>query len=278
MDWADCAAWPTPSFGFAALLFSVQSALELHPPWPHNPPNPRLKVMADRYFVPHPIDGGRVTLDGPDGHHLAHVMRAQPGDEAVLFDGSGAEFAARVVAVRRSAVELEVTARREIDRELPVELTLAVSLPKGDRQKWLVEKAVELGLRRLVPLVTARSVAQPGAEAVRRLERTVIEASKQCGRNRLMAIAEPQTWSEFTAATSDVLCRLLAQPGSAASPPRVVPEQVVAAVGPEGGFTADEIEAALAAGWQAVALGPTVLRVETAAVAVAAWAAFNYGG
>src|SRR5688500_9189413 len=101
--------------------------------------------MSDRFFVETPIDSEQAELIGPEAHHLAHVMRAGPGAEVTLFDGSGAEFAARVTKIGRSRVELTVSARREIDRELPFPLVLGVALPKGDRQKWLVEKATELG-------------------------------------------------------------------------------------------------------------------------------------
>lgn len=112
----------------------------------------------------------------------------------------------------RSEVTLSVLSCRDVNRELPMEVTLAVSLPKGDRQKGVVEKCVELGVRRLIPLKTSRSVAQPVDEALNRLKRTVIEASKQCGRNRLMEIAAAQTWPELAAATRDASTRLLAHP------------------------------------------------------------------
>src|SRR5579885_1803665 len=108
--------------------------------------------MADRYFVAEPITGNSARLADEEAHHLAHVMRAKPGQEVVLFDGGGAEWRARVARVGRSEIELELLTRHEVDRELSCELTLGVALPKGDRQKWLVEKAVELGVRRLVPL------------------------------------------------------------------------------------------------------------------------------
>lgn len=231
--------------------------------------------MADRYYVEPPISGDRVLLAGSEAHHLIHVMRAKPGRRVVLFDGSGAEFPARVQRVGRAELELIVTARQEVDRELPLAVTLGVALPKGDRGRWLVEKAVELGLGRLVPLETARSVAQPVRQALCRLRRTVIEASKQCGRNRLMEIAEPQAWADFVAETGDAPCRLLAHPGghprrshplSAAS----LPSPVLLAVGPEGGFTGEEVSVAVAAGWQPVDLGPRILRVETAAILLAA--------
>ena len=142
--------------------------------------------MADRYFVQPEITGDRAVLAGPEAHHLLHVMRLGIGDRVTLFDGSGAEFLAQITRLGRSEVELSVLAREPIDRELPIDFTLAVALPKGDRQKWLVEKAVELGVTRLVPLRTARSVAQPGPQVAKRLARTGIEASKQCRRNRLL--------------------------------------------------------------------------------------------
>jgi 16S rRNA (uracil1498-N3)-methyltransferase len=259
--------------------------------------------MSDRYFSAAPITADRVTLSGAEAHHLIHVMRAKAAMRVTLWDGSGCEFAAVVERMGRAEVELTVISREEIDRELSFELTLGVALPKGDRQKWLVEKAVELGVSRIVPLETARGVAQPVDEAVRRLRRTVIEASKQCGRNRLMEIAAPQAWSRFVVALEGAARRLVAHPrgersaesgewgvgsrewgvGSrvrethrdTANEPGALhaPQDAVAlAVGPEGGFTDEEIALARAAGWQTVDLGPRILRVETAAILLAATA------
>ena len=234
--------------------------------------------MADRYFSETPISEGRVVLVGPEAHHLIHVMRAKPGSRVVLFDGSGAEFNAQVESTGRSRVQLAVLSRQEVDRELPRELTLGVPLPKGDRQKWLVEKAVELGVARIVPLVTARSVRVAPASRqwhARRLRRTVIEASKQCGRNRLMEIAEPRAWADYVADAGDAPCRLLAQPcghPTVAGPLSAadLPGRVFLAVGPEGGFTEEEVSLAEAAGWRMIDLGPRILRVETAALMLVA--------
>jgi len=216
------------------------------------------------------------VLAGPEAHHLIHVMRAKPGMRVVLFDGSGVEFAAEVCDVRRSEVTLAVLDRTQVDRELPLRLVLAVALPKGDRQKWLIEKAVELGVSQVVPLETARSVAQPVEQALQRLRRTVIEASKQCGRNRLMELSLPRTWAQLIRGTADIPLRLLAHPGGqgdsslirdpqAGGHPSSFPSMVVA-IGPEGGFSPDELRAALEAGWQQVVLGTRILRVETAAI------------
>jgi 16S rRNA (uracil1498-N3)-methyltransferase len=147
-------------------------------------------------------------------------------------------------------------------------LTLAVALPKGDRQKWLVEKLTELGVPRLVPLVTTRGVAEATPAAVERLGRSVIEACKQCGRDTLMAIAEPRTVAEVVAAHRATGGIVVADRGGA--PLAGFDRPVVALVGPEGGFTAEELAAVEAAGGRRVSLGPHVLRIETAAIALAA--------
>ena len=230
--------------------------------------------MSERFFVSPPVNGDRVQLSGDEARHLAAVMRARVGDQIILFDGSGVEFVAEVTAIRKQAADLAIVERRTITRELLREVTLAVALPKGERQKWLVEKATELGVTRLVPLITSRGVAEPVAAALERLKRTVIEACKQCGRNRLMEIAPPVRAGEllvFNPAAACVLADPNGKPLSAIHLENGV--AVAAAIGPEGGFTEEELSAARNHGWQFVSLGHSILRVETAAVAMAAWAA-----
>lgn len=237
-------------------------------------------VMPDRYFASEPIAGEVARLSDEDAHHLMHVMRARPGQEVIVFDGSGAEWLAAVTRLERSTVELRLLDRREVDRELPIELTLMVALPKGDRQRWLVEKAVELGVSRLVPLTTERGVAQPVEKALARLRRTVIEASKQCGRNRLMKIAVPLTAAEaFSAPRVDGALRASLDPSGRQSLQALLagdgagkPRSICFAIGPEGGFSGDELRLAEANQWPVVHLGPRILRVETAALCAAAGA------
>lgn len=238
-------------------------------------------AMADRYFVSEPISGPRARLVDEEAHHLTHVMRARAGDEVTVFDGSGAEWQARVFRVGRNEVELDLLLRREVNRELPLKLTLAVALPKGDRQRWLVEKAVELGVSRLQPLVTERGVAQPVEKALSRLRKTVIEATKQCGRNRLMRIAAPVDYKELIAfpPASDAI-RAIADPSGRQSANALLAFADVSTVaelswliGPEGGFTNRELDAARSQKWPLVSLGPRILRVETAAIYLAALSA-----
>jgi 16S rRNA (uracil1498-N3)-methyltransferase len=236
--------------------------------------------MSERFFSPRPITAGGMMLDGPEAHHLLHVMRAAVGDEVTLFDGSGAEFRATVQTLRRTDAELRIIERREVDRELPFELMVGVALPKGDRQKWLVEKLTELGVTTLVPLITERCVAQPAAAALDRLRRSIIEAAKQCGRNCLMNIAEPQAWNIWVTTgclgSSDseppATRRILAHPGGLplSDSDHSQPINTQIAIGPEGGLTDAEIADAKNAGWKSVSLGERILRVETAAIALTA--------
>jgi 16S rRNA (uracil1498-N3)-methyltransferase len=226
--------------------------------------------MSQRFFVERPIgDAATAQLLDAEARHLVKVMRANVGDKIIVFDGSGWEFIAGIATIRRSAVELEIIDRLQVDRELSHSLTLAVSLPKGDRQRVLVEKLVELGATALIPLETRWSVAEATPAALARLRRQVIEASKQCGRNRLMEIGEPRSLEQFLAQSASLQRRLLAHP-SGEELKQAERGPTLAAVGPEGGFKDEEIAAARTAGWEIVSLGRRILRIETASIALAA--------
>lgn len=241
--------------------------------------------MSDRFFIPTPTVGDTAVLAGTEAHHLMHVLRAKVGDSVVLFDGAGNEFTARVEKTSKHAVELSISERRKCEQESTSPLTLAVALPKGDRQKWLIEKTVELGVARLLPLVTERGVAQPVETALGRLRRAVIEASKQSGRKYLMEIGEPANFEQLVQDFSHSSLKLVAHPGGmplqqawSAADVTNQTQSAIVAIGPEGGFTDAEIERLRVAGWALVSLGSTVLRIETAAIAVAAWANFLAAG
>jgi 16S rRNA (uracil1498-N3)-methyltransferase len=236
--------------------------------------------MSERFYVDGPLgEGAAVELRGAEAHHLAAVCRARPGDTVCLFNGDGCEYTARVVAADRRVITLAVAGRAAPPRELPFSLELAVPLPRGDRAQFLVEKLTELGVTRFVPLATRRSVVHPREARLEKLQRYVIEASKQCGRNRLMAVGPLTEWPACCRAAGAEALKILAHPGGEgpASAPRQAlsraPGQgLVAAVGPEGGFSEDEVDLARAAGWRLLDLGPRTLRVETAALLLAAWA------
>lgn len=212
-----------------------------------------------------------MVLTGPEVHHLAGVCRIRAGERIVLFCGDGNEWAAEVIRVERRAVHLLIGDPISPGRERPCPLLVAAPLPKGDRATFLIEKLTELGVTRFVPLLTARTVVQPGTGKTEKLRRWVVEASKQCGRNVLLAVEEPRSWKDFATDSALPALRLLADP-SGEPVPALAELPAAVAVGPEGGLTAEEVTLAQAAGWRLVSLGPRILRVETAAIALAALA------
>ena len=231
--------------------------------------------MSERFFLATPPSGGRAVLAGDEARHVSRVLRAQVGDEVVLFDGKGNQWPARVAAIGRDRVELDADEPRAAVPALEPRLTLAVALPKGERQKWMVEKLTELGVHRLVPLETVRGVAEATPAAQARLERVVIEACKQCGRNTLMEIGTGRTLAHFLTNLPHGAHIVIAHPDPRGMPldatlVQPAAKEVIALVGPEGGFTFEELAAAECAGVIRVSLGPHILRVETAAIALAA--------
>jgi 16S rRNA (uracil1498-N3)-methyltransferase len=241
-------------------------------------------MMFHRFYVNCELAPGGVTLEGPEAHHLAGVSRLRPGDSVCLFNGDGKEYPAVVVACARNRAELNVVGVESPARELPQRLEVAAPLPKGDRAQFLIEKLTELGVAAFIPLRTVRSVVHPGETRLEKLERYVIEASKQCGRNVLMQVSSVTKWQDYCGRSDLPGMRLLAHPGLHSRVGEVFgthhvdgPQSsgLALAVGPEGGFTDDELSMAHQHGWRTVSLGPRILRIETAAIALAAWASLQ---
>ena len=124
--------------------------------------------MPPRFYTDQPVSGQTAALTGAEAHHLLHVLRGQPGQSVILFDGSGREFDGTIVECGRREVLLRIESQRQVSREPRLAITMGVALPKGERQRWLVEKAVELGVASLVPLVAERGVTAPTPSAVAR--------------------------------------------------------------------------------------------------------------
>ncbi len=221
--------------------------------------------MADRFYTPDALRAGEYQLTGPEAHHLHAVRRIEVGAHVTLFNGDGREYPAEVLGVGKKSVSLVIGVPVVVDRERTPPLWVASALPKGDRLDFLIEKLTELGVARFVPLVTERSIVRPKADAVEKYQRMVIEASKQCGRNVLMTIDPPTAWSAFASRPDLPSRKLILHPSGGAEWTKAAVATVIA-VGPEGGFTDSE---AAAPGWESVRLGPTILRIETAAIAAA---------
>jgi 16S rRNA (uracil1498-N3)-methyltransferase len=226
--------------------------------------------MSERFHVPEVGLADIVELTGAEAHHLARVRRIRRGESVHIFDGSGTLFSAIVLDIAERSVTLKIEERLQASCELPFSLTLACSPAKGERFRWLVEKATEVGVTRFIPIVTARSNEQARAARAEKMRRWVIEACKQCGRNVLMEVNDAITWRQFLDSVPSTALRFLADPrglplGSVMR--GEITSDVVLAVGPEGGFTEEEIGESSARGWKPVSLGPRILRVETAVVA-----------
>jgi 16S rRNA (uracil1498-N3)-methyltransferase len=225
--------------------------------------------LAERFYCPERWRGGRATLVGDEAKHLARVSRIFVGEMVGLFDGFGHEAKAEVARIDRDRVELIVHAEGPGSRDLGFPLVLATAVPKGDRFDWLVEKATEIGVTRLVPLIARRSAVDPRSAKLDRLRRRVVEACKQSGRSRLMELDEPMRWEDWLESPpSETSTKLLADPrGRPIGTGLGLARGVAIAIGPEGGFTNEEVDAAERAGYRPVSLTPTILRVETAALA-----------
>ncbi|MBR2695027.1 MAG: 16S rRNA (uracil(1498)-N(3))-methyltransferase [Thermoguttaceae bacterium] len=248
--------------------------------------------MSARYYWEegNGFDSATAILAGDEAHHLIRVMRAKPGDEFLLFDGKGFEYRARATEIGRGSVRLQVVETREICNDPEIELSAAVALPKGDRQKWLIEKLTELGVRRFIPLEVERADIKTDDGVLARLRRQVVEASKQCGRSRFMEILPPMPRREAAAACRkesdcEPLC-MLAHPISDGEFGQwsfrdflsrgfqdgrwTMAKHLFLAVGPVGGFSDREVREAVDDGWPILDLGKEVYRVETAAITAAA--------
>lgn len=241
--------------------------------------------MGHRFFaLPEQITPPHVTLSDEESHHLTRVMRLTPGAIVNVFDGTGNEYRCEVKVALRTGAQLEVLGVIATPIESPLRLTLAQALVKNDKFDWVVQKATELGVTRIVPLLTAHSEVvlseERGEKRVKRWERISLEALKQCGRRRLVEITPPVKWQEYCRNSSGELKLVLSERGGE-SLESMRRESAVAsieiAIGPEGGWESHEIEHAIDNGFVAVHLGPRILRAETAAIAGITLAQYLFG-
>lgn len=201
------------------------------------------------------------------------------GGDLVLFNGQGGEYAARIASVERSRVSVDVLAWNPVERESPINVTLVQALQSGEKMDMTVQKAVELGVSRIVPVMSKRSVVRlDGARAEKRVEHwrgVAVAACEQCGRNRLpevVPLGGLDAW--LSAAPNDGALRLMLAPGAGLTLDRIEPpapgSRIELLIGAEGGLSPDELEKATRAGYVSVCLGPRILRTETAGLAALA--------
>ncbi len=253
--------------------------------------------MTLRLHVETPLTADAEIALPPGAARHAQVRRVQPGDTLLLFDGGGADWPATVLAMGRSEVRVQVGRPLPVRTELPRAVTLAVGMPANERMDALVEKATELGVAAIQPLMTQRSVLRlSGERALRKQQHwqaIAVAACEQCGRARVPQVAPVRELADWLAqppaghhapagAACDAPLRLVLSLQADAGPLAALPwaggGHVCTLSGPEGGLTPEEEAAACAAGFQPTALGPRVLRADTAPLAVLAWLSLGHGG
>lgn len=233
-------------------------------------------MPAPRFYCDAPLAAGaRIALPVALAHHALRVLRLRAGETVTLFNGLGGEYPA-VLEVEGKAGFAHLGDFNPREAELGGRITLVQGLPSGDKMDWVVEKAVELGAARVSPIAAQRSVLQlSGARLEKRVghwQRIAQSAAEQCGRNRLMAVDAPQTLDDWLGQAPDglrVLCHPDADEDLASALQAAANEPAITLlVGPEGGWSDKELEAARKAGVRAVRFGPRVLRTETAGLAL----------
>ena len=237
-------------------------------------------MNSPRFYCPLPLTPGALAgLPENAARHACRVLRLRVGDSLTLFDGQGGEYVGRIAVVERERVTVEVLAWQAVERESALSLTLVQALQAGEKMDLTVQKAVELGVSRIVPVASRRSVLRlEGERAVRRLAHwrgVVASACEQCGRNRLpevTAIEKLERWLERPMA--DTAMRLMLAPEAGQSLADLTAptdgRRIELLIGAEGGLAPEEMEQAAAAGFVPIRLGPRILRTETAGLAALA--------
>lgn len=238
-----------------------------------------------RFYCPQPLAIG-VTVDLPEAvaHHL-HVVRLQPGAALTLFNGEGGQYRASLLETGKRRASATVEAFEDVEAEAPYAVTLAQGLPEGSKMDWIVEKAVELGVTAIQPLAAQRSVVRLSGERAEKRQAhwraVIVSASEQCGRNRIAALqplADVGPWLAMPSPSTRILLSPRATESLAGWARANAPQPVTLLIGPEGGLSPQEEEAAIVAGALSLSMGPRVLRTETAGLAALALLAGAWGG
>lgn len=239
-------------------------------------------MRSHRLFCPDLTEPAAV-LSPEESHHAATSLRLGVGDGVVLFDGAGSEASGLITRVNRKRVDVEVSDVKQVPFELTCRLTLGVAMGRTHRQAYLVEKCTELGVAAIWPIIAERSTTRPGASAVTKWERRAIESAKQSQRAWVPQFEAPMSFKACLARAGKFAVTAIADIDSAAVPFPTILERgrhaksMLVLVGPEGGWSDAERDQAAKAGLTRIKLGPTILRTETAAVALCAAVAMHLG-
>lgn len=222
-----------------------------------------------------------VELEEATAHYLGKVLRMQPGRELVLFNGKGGEYQAHITDIHKKRVVVMVGEYTEVDRQSPLELELAIGVSRGERMDWVLQKATELGVTCITPLITERTEVKLAGERqdkkIQHWQQILISACEQCQRNILPTLSEPLAFGDWLQKAEAQLKFVLHHRDSRGLPESGQVNSVALLIGPEGGLSDAEIELAVAKGFASLTLGPRVLRTETAPVAAISLVQYRWG-
>jgi len=227
------------------------------------------------------IPNSTLALAEPQSHYLSKVLRMQAGRELILFNGEGGEYSAEISAIHKKHVDVLVKEFSAENRQSHLQLELAIGVSRGERMDWVLQKATELGVTKITPLITERTEVKLGGERADKKmdhwQQIIISACEQCQRNLLPELSEPKNYLEWVARCNAELKFVLHHRDSKGLPQDKTTQNVALLIGPEGGLDEDEIAQAITNGFSPLTLGPRVLRTETAPVAAISLVQYLWG-
>ncbi len=245
-----------------------------------------IKVHTPRIFVDQSIKlSDVITLDGSKAHHLAHVLKLRVSDPLIIFNGSGGEFQAKVIDVKKDRLQVHIEQHDPVNRESELRITLLLAVLKKDPMRQALQRATELGVAEIIPVWT-QHLSDRKIHPSRRVEtwQSIVEgASEQSGRTQVPIIAEPQPFQEVLQENQSrskglkLIAHLNQDPLTLSQEAFNHAAGVTLAIGPEGGFSEAEIKTAVAAGYLPFSIGPRILRAETAPAALLAYLQTRFG-
>lgn len=251
--------------------------------------NKTVKTSAlHRFYIKAPLENSQtILIEGEEAHHLRKVLRLKVGDTLAAFDGRGSSYIAQIREILKDQVRAEILDRRLLEGESPLTLHLVQSLLRAERMDWVVQKAVELGVSRITPLITARSLVKLTLQSIHlkqeRWQRIAKEAGKQCSRSCLPEVEPPLCWEEWIKGPFAEQGRFFFYEGEKKGKIKILGRKmrglntVQVVLGPEGGWEPQEAEALKSQGFLALSLGPRILRAETATVAALSLLQYIFG-
>ncbi len=236
---------------------------------------PRIYTQAEL------VSGSVIQLEESASHHLSKVLRMQAGRELILFNGKGGEYAASIQEVGKKQVSVSIADFASENRQSPLQLELAIGISRGERFEWVLQKATELGVTKITPLVTERTEVKVTGDRqekiMERWQQILISACEQCQRNLLPELSPPQHIGDWLSNVASHLRFVLHHRDSKTLPADQQPQSIALLIGPEGGLSESEIVQAQHKNFNALTLGPRVLRTETAPIAAISLVQYLWG-